>query len=182
MNNSASQAPGHPGINPRWTSSAKSGVGTAASGHSRVWFTLSHGIVNEVYYPRLDKANTRDLGFIVTDRDSFLEEKRHTIDEIVPLAQGVPAHRLTNTCAHGRYRIVKTVVTDPKRDVLLEQIRFEPLQGNLSNFALYTLLAPHINNCGYGNDGWVGEYKGHPMLFAQRDGTALALAPRHSAG
>src|SRR5216117_364943 len=51
-----------------WTSSAKSGVGTAVDAQSRVWFTLSHGIVNEVYFPRLDQANTRDLGLIVTDR------------------------------------------------------------------------------------------------------------------
>jgi glucoamylase len=45
-------APGWPGIPPRWTSSAKSGLGTAVSRDSRVWFTLSHGILNEIYYPR----------------------------------------------------------------------------------------------------------------------------------
>ena len=49
-------APGWPGIPPRWTSSAKSGVGTALNLHSRVWFTTSHGILNEVYYPRVDQA------------------------------------------------------------------------------------------------------------------------------
>ena len=45
-------APGWPGTPPRWTSSAKSGVGTALRATSRVWFTLSHGILNEIYYPR----------------------------------------------------------------------------------------------------------------------------------
>jgi len=49
-------APGWPGIPARWTSSAKSGVGTALTARSRVWFTLSHGILNEVYYPRIDQA------------------------------------------------------------------------------------------------------------------------------
>jgi hypothetical protein len=34
------------GIKPRWTSSAKEGVGTAYHTSCRVWFTLSHGIVN----------------------------------------------------------------------------------------------------------------------------------------
>jgi glucoamylase len=38
-----SLAPGWPGIPARWTSSAKTGVGTALSARSRVWFTLSHG-------------------------------------------------------------------------------------------------------------------------------------------
>jgi hypothetical protein len=37
-------APGGPGISARWTSSAKTGVGTALSNKSHVWFTLSHGI------------------------------------------------------------------------------------------------------------------------------------------
>ena len=59
-------AEGAPGIPARWTSSAKSGVGAALSPASRVWFTLSHGILNEVYYPRVDSACTRDLGVIVT--------------------------------------------------------------------------------------------------------------------
>lgn len=54
-------APGWPGIAPRWTSSAKSGVGAALSPLSRVWFTLSHGILNEIYCPRVDQAATRDL-------------------------------------------------------------------------------------------------------------------------
>src|SRR6186997_2600630 len=71
-------APGWPGLPARWTSSAKSGVGTAVSRDSRVWFTLSHGILNEVYYPRVDHACTRDLGFIVCGPDGyFSEEKRH---------------------------------------------------------------------------------------------------------
>ena len=75
--------PGAPGREPRWTSSAKSGVGTSVTPQSQVWFTLSHGIVNEVYYPRLDQADIRDIGFIVTNgRDFFSEEKRHTISSI----------------------------------------------------------------------------------------------------
>jgi glucoamylase len=52
-------APGGPGIPARWTSSAKTGVGTALSDNSHVWFTLSHGIFNEIYYPRIDQAWTR---------------------------------------------------------------------------------------------------------------------------
>ena len=36
-------------------------------GPSRLWFTLGFGIVNEVYYPRVDTPQIRDLGFIVGD-------------------------------------------------------------------------------------------------------------------
>jgi glucoamylase len=170
-------APGWPGIPPRWTSSAKSGAGTALNQHSKVWFTLSHGILNEVYFPRVDQACTRDMGFIVTNgRDFFSEEKRHCTFENQPLEPGIPAYELTNTCNSGRYRMHKEILTDPYRNVVLQKIRFESLQGQLSDYHLYALLSPHLANCGYGNTGWIGDYKGVPMFFAEHDGTTLALA------
>ncbi len=170
-------APGWPGLSPRWTSAAKSGVGTAADGANRVWFTLSHGILNEVSYPRVDLAGTRDLGLIVTDgRGYFSEEKRHADHAVAWLEDGVPAFRLTNVCREGRYRIEKEVLTDPRRDVLLQLVRFTPLVGAAADYHLHALLAPHLGNRGAGNTAWVGDYKGVPMLFAARHGYALALA------
>ncbi|HEX2751002.1 MAG TPA: glucan 1,4-alpha-glucosidase [Verrucomicrobiales bacterium] len=169
--------PGHPGIPARWTSSAKNGVGTSTGAQSPVWFTLSHGIVNEVYYPRLDQANIRDLGLIVSDGGDFLsEEKRHTVTLIENLSPGVPAYRMVNTCVQGRYRIYKTVFTDPRRACLMQHIRFEVLAGPPEDYRLYALLSPHLFNQGADNSGWAGNYKGLPMLFAQGHGRGLALA------
>ncbi len=177
MSESKGNAPGGPGIPARWTSSAKVGIGTALSLESRVWFTLSHGILNEIYYPRVDQACTRDLGLIVTDgQDFFSEEKRHAEHEVSYLAEGVPAYRLVNTCQEGRYRITKEVLSDPQRDTVLQRIQFEALKGELADYHLYALLAPHLGNRGAGNTAWVGDYKGVPMLMAQRGATALALA------
>jgi glucoamylase len=174
-------APGWPGIPPRWTSSAKSGVGTALNPHSRVWYTFSHGILNEVYFPRVDQACTRDQGLIITDGHSyFSEEKRHCKFENVPYEPGVPAFQLTNTALDGRYRIHKEILSDPYRHVVLQSIRFEPLQGKLTDYHCYALLAPHLANWGYGNTGWAGDYKGHSMLFAKRDQVTLAFACSHS--
>ena len=171
------EPPGWPGILPRWTSSAKHGVGTALDDRSPVWFTLSHGIVNEIYYPTIDQANTRDLGFLVADgSDFFSEEKRDTRFEIETLAPGTPAYKLTNRCLQERYEISKVILTDPSRPVLLQQVSFRPLKESMADYGLYALLAPHIGNQGYGNDGWMGDYKGIPMLFAARGQTALALA------
>jgi glucoamylase len=170
-------APGWPGIPPRWTSSAKSGAGTALNQHSKVWFTLSHGILNEVYFPRVDQACTRDFGFIVTDGKSFFsEEKRHCSFENRPVELGVPAFELINTELSGRYRVHKEVLTDPYRNVVLQKIRFEAMQGDITSYRLFALLSPHLANCGYGNTGWVGDYKGLPMFLAEHGGTALALA------
>ena len=170
-------APGWPGIPPRWTSSAKTGVGTALNRHSKVWFTLSHGILNEVYFPRVDQACTRDLGFIVTSgTDFFSEEKRHCSFENHPVEPGIPVFELRNTDLTGRYRIHKEVLTDPYRNVVLQKVRFEPLQGSLADYRLYALLSPHLANCGYNNTGWIGDYKGMPMFFAERDQWNLSLA------
>ena len=177
-----SRAPGAPGTEPRWTSSAKSGIGTALDGRSRVWFAVSHGIVNEVYYDRVDRANTRDLGLLVTDGGAlgagefFSEEKRDARSTVHLLAPGVPGYRLVNTCIGGRYEIVKSVIADPERSVLLQRVRFRPLAGSLEVYRLFVLLAPHIDNQGYGNDGWSSDYKGVRMLFARRGATLLALA------
>jgi len=170
-------APGWPGLPARWTSSAKSGLGTSVSRDSRVWFTLSHGILNEIYYPRVDNACTRDLGFIVTDGQTyFSEEKRNAHSETTQVAPGIPAYRIHNTAADGRYRIEKEILTDPWRDVVLQRVRFVPLQGRLVDFRLYVLLAPHLANRGSGNTAWVGDYKGVPMLLAAREHYALAIA------
>ncbi len=170
-------APDGPGIPARWTSSAKTGVGTALSNNSRVWFTSSHGIVNEIYYPNLDQACIRDMGLIVTDgADFFSEEKRDADSEIQWLAEGVPAFRFVNTCRGGSYRIEKEIVTDPRRDTVLQHVKFIAQQGALSDYHLYVLLAPHLGNNGNGNTAWLDEFEGTPMLFAQRNGNALALA------
>src|SRR5579875_2084905 len=131
-------APGGPGIAARWTSSAKSGVGRALSPVSRVWFTISHGILNEIYYPRVDQACTRDFGLIVTDGEGFFaEEKRDCTFAVEALEDGVPAYRLINTHCGGRFRIVKCIVADPRADVVQQQITLEVLSGGpLRLFAL----------------------------------------------
>ncbi len=169
-------APGWPGIAPRWTSSAKSGVGTAIRKSSRVWFTISHGILDEIYYPGVDSACTRDCGFVVTDGAGyFSEEKRDAECEVSLIDDSVPAFRLVNTSADGRYRIEKQVLVDPASSVVLQHVRFEALDPSL-RARLFVLLAPHLHNHGNGNTAWIDDYKGAPMLFAQRNGWALALA------
>ncbi|MGH7156003.1 MAG: hypothetical protein ACREF3_18915, partial [Acetobacteraceae bacterium] len=157
-------APGHPGISPRWTSSAKTGLGRALSPVSRVWFTLSHGILNEVYYPRVDHACTRDFGLILTDDEAFFsEEKRDCAFTVETLEDGVPAYRLTNAHTGDRYRITKRIVTDPRHDTVLQHIS---LEANGDPLRIFALLAPHLVNGGTHNNAWIDVYKGRRMLFA----------------
>ncbi len=170
-------APGAPGLEPRWTSSSKEGVGTAYHTSCRVWFTLSHGIVNEVYWPTIDRPNTRDFGFLITDGETFVhEEKRDLLHEIEYPEKDCLLYRQTNTDPAGRYRLVKEVLADPHRSVVLVQGRLEimdeALRGKLKIFAL---LAPHLERAGSGNTGHVGDFAGRKILRAERGQTHLSF-------
>ena len=77
---SGGSAFGGPGVAPRWTSSEKQAVGTAYSASSRVWFTISHGILNEIYYPTIDRPQVRDLGFLISDGETFFHEEKRDLD------------------------------------------------------------------------------------------------------
>jgi glucoamylase len=125
----------------------------------------------------VDLACTRDLGLVVADGRGFVsDEKGDARHEVATLADGVPAYRLTNTCRQGRYRIEKTVFTNPREHALIQETTFTPLRGKLEDYHLYALLGARLGNRGSGNTGWVGSYKGTPMLFAARGGSVLALA------
>jgi glucoamylase len=146
-------APGAPGITPRWTSSAKDGIGTAYHTSSRLWFTLSHGIVNEVYYPHVDTPNTRDLQFLITDGETFCHEERRDLDHLTEYPeQNVLLYRLTNSDRKGRYRIIKEIIGEPHSSVLLMHTRLEILDPKLhGKLRLFALLAPHLKGTGQNN-------------------------------
>src|SRR5512135_1759600 len=118
-------ASGGPGGEPRWTRSDKDGVGTAYSALSRVWFTVSKGILNEIYYPTIDRPQIRDFQFLITDGETFFSDERrlvNTHDCLLPDALGF---RIVNVDPGGRYRITKEIITDPHRDCLLVHAKIE---------------------------------------------------------
>ncbi len=169
---------GAPGIEPRWTSSAKEGVGTAYHTSCRLWFTLSHGIVNEIYYPHVDQPNTRDFQFLISDGETFChEEKRDLTHAIEYPERDCLLYRLTNVEPRRRYRLVKYVFADSHRSVLLVHTKLEVLDESLrGRLSVYALLAPHLAGCGAGNSGWCSEIGDNKLLHAQRKNTHLLMA------
>ena len=157
---------GAPGIEPRWTSSAKEGVGTAYHTSCRLWFTLSHGIINEIYYPRVDQPNTRDFQFLISDGETFCHEEKRDLNHVVEYPErDCLFYRLTNSEPQGRYRVIKHVLTDPHRSVLLVHTKVEVFDESLrAKLRLYALLAPH----GAGNSGRCCEIGASPLMHAQR--------------
>ena len=173
-------APGAPGIPPTWSSSDKDAVGTSHLS-SRVWFTIGRGILNEVYWPHVDRPQIRDLGFIVADDAGFWSEvKRDATHEVRHEPQGVPA--MTAVHSHPRYRLTLRICADDHADVVRIEARLDDRRGSADPeraahpLRLYPLLAPHLGFGGVHDRVWVGTYKGRAMLFAQNDPWALALA------
>ena len=66
---------GAPGIAPTWCSSDKDFV-TTALGTSRLWASVGHGIVNEVYWPSTGTPQIRDLGFYLVGASGWIDLKR----------------------------------------------------------------------------------------------------------
>lgn len=163
------QAPGYPGISPTWTSSAKDTVGSSLES-SRLWFTTGFGILNEVYFPRVDLPQIRDLGFIVADDKGFWVEVKRLGNHQTRLPHpGVPAVEIVHT--HPRFELRLRIVPDPQREVLLIEVAL------LGDTALrpYVLLAPHLGGSGYDNLAETGWHHGRRVLWAEQGPFGLAL-------
>jgi glucoamylase len=162
-------APGGPGIAPTWTASDKDLVGTSL-GPARLWYTLGHGIVNEVYYPRVDIAQIRDLGFIVGDGAGFwVEARRVGAYRVETPGPGIPLPTVVHR--HSRFTLSVRVCPDPRREVLLLDL---VLEGD-AELQPYVLLAPHLGGTGRGNLAEVAWHQGRRVLWAEQGPFGLAL-------
>ncbi len=167
---------GRPGIAPSWTQSRKEGIVTAYHTSSRVWATLSEGIVNEVYFPTVDSPQTRDLQYLVTDGESFFHEEKRDLEHAI---ECIDAHalgyRLVNSDPQGRYRIVKEVIAAPHLSCVLVRTRLEGEDSLLRKLRLFVLWAPHIGGRGWGNNAVKARVGGRDLLVAYKGDLHAAL-------
>src|SRR5690606_13353195 len=156
-------APGCPGIETTWASSAK-GLVVSSLGPSRIWATIGRCVLNEVYWPSTGHPQIRDLGFIVASDDAWYELKRLDQYEIETPTPFVPFPAIRHW--GPGFELTLEVVCDDLRDCLLIRYR---LQGE--GFRVYALLAPRLGAQGRLNAAWVdGE------LYSQYNDFALCLA------
>lgn len=153
---------GKPGTAPTWTSSAKDRIVTAL-GTSRLWATIGHGILNEVFWPATGRPQVRDLGFIVAGDNYWAEVKRVQNYTLTTPAPYIPLPEVVHTSE--RYGLTLEFLPDPARDVLLIRAT---LDGE--GLRLYPLLAPHLGMTGWRNTAWVSD-----GLFAASEGQVLCL-------
>ena len=144
----------------------------ASLGSSRLWFTVAEGIVTEVYYPRIDIPQIKDLGFIVADDRGFWVELRRMRTIATTLSSpGVPAVEIEHR--HPRFVFTLRICPSQRRDVLLLRYR---LEGDAS-LRPYALLAARLGGDAAEQHG-VGRapITAAPFCGRSRDRSALALS------
>jgi glucoamylase len=101
------------------------------------------------------------------------EEKRDLDHEIEYPERDCLFYRLTNSEPKGRYRLVKHVLTDPHRSVLVVHTKVEVFDKSLRNkLRLYALLAPQ----GANNFARCSEIGGSALIHARRQDVHLVMA------
>jgi glucoamylase len=140
-------------------------------GPSRLWVTVGYGIVNEVYYPRVDTPQIRDLGFIVADGQGFwVEVKRNENYSVTTPGPGIPAIEILHR--HPRFELRLRIAPDLMRDVLLIEAT---LTGD-AELKLYALLAPHLEGNGLHSMAEVFVDRDRKVLGAEQGPYGVALA------
>ncbi len=167
---------GAPGLEPRWTSSAKDTVSTAYAVSSKVWFTVSHGILNEIYCTTIDRPQIRDMQFLITDGETFFhEERRDLIHEFEYIDSDALAVRVRNRDRDGRYTLVRQMISDPHCPVVLIHVRLEGDEDLLGRLHVYALLAPHLEGGGMGNSARIADVAGKRVVIAWKEKMSLAM-------
>ena len=167
---------GAPGVAPRWTSSQKDSVSTAYSASSRIWFTLSHGTMNEVYFPTIDKPQVRDMELLFSDEESFFfEDKRDLTYSFEYLEPDCLAARMTATAPNSKFKVTKEFISDPHHPVVLMHVKFDGEEDVLQKLKCYVLLAPHLDGGGAGNSARSVDVAGQRIVVAWKNDTSLAL-------
>ncbi len=143
-------------------------------------FTGANGVLTNVFYPTLDTSDFTDQQFIVGDAAHTWDQTEKTdATHSVALFNGNSlAWTVTNTGSNGKWRITKTIYTDPNRPVVDEKVTFTALSGTLGGYTLYELSNPSQENNGNNDTGQTVTFNGRQMLVdtgATSNASALAV-------
>ena len=172
----AAPGAGGPGTAAHFDLARKDCVGTAHGG-SKVWFTVAGGVLSDVYEPTIDNTNVESMRFAVTDGRTFTELQGRDTTYTVRTDPTGMACTVTTSSRAGRYRLVTTYVTDPRRDAVVVRTKLEartPLR-------LYVRLDTSVNGNGGGGTANAGADSGtvrHGVPVVGDENTATSAANR----
>lgn len=161
---------GQPGRKSSWARADKSGVGTAFSNSSRIWYTIRNGVITEIYYPTVDRPQTRVLELAVHDGNKLHFETRD-FDSHVEAMDGSPGYRIRLESKTGLI-LQKEVISDPVLPAVFMRVRVQAA----ANSRLYILCEPHLEVGGAHNNGRIALVGDKRLLVAEKNDRWLALA------
>ncbi|HEV2637045.1 MAG TPA: carbohydrate-binding protein [Actinocrinis sp.] len=170
-------APGCCGTSATWSPGDKTFLGRAeapTAAADDVWFTGTNGILTELFYPNLDTPDFTDQQFIVGDANHTWdqEEKTDSTHTVAQVQGDSMAWTVTNTGSNGRWKLAKTIYTDPGSPVVDEKVTFTVTSGDLGNYTLYQLSNPTQEGNGNDDTGTTATYDSRQMLVSSGSNTA----------
>jgi glucan 1,4-alpha-glucosidase len=148
------EAPGGPGATSYLDIARKDCFGTARDTTSKVWFTVAHGVLSDVYSPTIENTNVNTVQYVVTDGRTFADLQQRDMSYAVssPDRSGMVC-RVTSTDAKHGFALVSDYIADPARASIVVQTRLESLRGrarSLKPLKVYVRYDASIDNSGGG--------------------------------
>ena len=121
------EAFGWPGLEGNWSQAKKNQVGTfyeKKTEESPLWFTSAQGILTEIYYPTVDRAQIKDSQFLVTDGKTFLSKEKRDLVHKVKVTHPSMA-QLINEDKEKRFKIKHTFFSLKDSSTLIDEVIIE---------------------------------------------------------
>lgn len=91
---------------------------------SNVWATGGTGVLQEVYWPTIDRSQVRQSELVIRVGDEWISDSELT-HQTTWIEGGVPRFRVHSEDSKGRFEITKEVFTDPDRPVVIQSVEIE---------------------------------------------------------
>jgi glucoamylase len=143
-------APNGPGMKGIWDRPDKQAF--LATEKQNLWATVADGILTEVYYPTIDRAQTRDTQILILIGNVLLEERKD-FTSVVHRFPHTLAYHVTSVNQAFQVKIEKDIILDPARPVIVENYAISflgPTQGKI-----YVLHNPAADNTAGGDAAFV---------------------------
>jgi len=140
-------APGGPGTSGAWARPDKEGF--LATLQTNVWATIAGGILTEVYYPTVDRAQTRDTQVLFVMGSALLEERKDFRHE-VKRYENTLAYHVTSFSQAAGIRIEKDIYLDPVRPAVV--LNYDITFAGAVPERIYFMHNPAADNS-HGGDG-----------------------------
>lgn len=160
-------APDGPGMIGVWSRPDKQAF--LATMKQNLWATVADGILTEVYYPTIDRAQTKDTEIMILIGQVLLEERKDFRADVRRYPHSLAFHVTSINEPYG-IKIEKDIILDPRQSAIVLNYSVTFSQ-NVPNGKIYVLHNPAADNTAGGDAAFVNAPAGQngEMLSYQSD-------------